>query len=202
MPAGYSTTLLCTQCLVPFERFASNIKAGQHPFCSKTCHDTFQHVQGLFHRLMVRCGECKNLFAIVPSDVHVSGLYFCNADCRQAYYTDISARFWEKVERRDPWICWPWLGAIDPHFGYGAFPYGKAARLVLPFQTKSKQISAHRVAFFLHHGRINLALQTCHSCDYPACCNYDHLFEGTQAQNMQDMFRKGRDRWSQRRKVC
>ena len=32
----------------------------------------------------------------------------------------------------------------------------------------------------------------CHRCDTPACINPQHLFLGTQAQNLQDMWRKGR----------
>ncbi len=33
-----------------------------------------------------------------------------------------------------------------------------------------------------------------HRCDRPACCNPDHLFLGTKADNNADMIAKGRDR--------
>ena len=35
----------------------------------------------------------------------------------------------------------------------------------------------------------------CHKCDRPPCCNPDHLFVGTQLDNVADMLAKGRNQW-------
>lgn len=53
---------------------------------------------------------------------------------------------------------------------------------------------AHRVAWIAAHGSIPSGLFVCHTCDNRRCCNVEHLFLGTQLDNMQDMIQKGRDR--------
>jgi hypothetical protein len=56
------------------------------------------------------------------------------------------------------------------------------------------QIATHRLAWELANGPIPEGLSILHRCDNPACCNPDHLFLGTQADNMADKVRKGRAR--------
>lgn len=38
----------------------------------------------------------------------------------------------------------------------------------------------------------------CHTCDVPACVRPDHLFIGTQADNMRDMRNKNREAWGEK----
>jgi hypothetical protein len=55
-----------------------------------------------------------------------------------------------------------------------------------------KDKRAHRVSWELNYGPISNSLLVLHSCDIRACINPEHLFLGTQLDNMRDMISKGR----------
>lgn len=91
---------------------------------------------------------------------------------------DIEARFWQKVKQTDG--CWLWLGAKDSD-GYGNIKVG------------NRGTHAHRIAYALKVGHIPTGLSVLHSCDNRSCVRPDHLFLGTQLDNVNDMAKKGRD---------
>jgi hypothetical protein len=51
---------------------------------------------------------------------------------------------------------------------------------------------AARVSWKLHKGPIPPGLKILHKCDVSLCVNPDHLFVGTQLDNVRDMDAKGR----------
>lgn len=53
-----------------------------------------------------------------------------------------------------------------------------------------KTMRANRLVWESEHGPTDL--NVLHTCDYPRCFAIEHLFAGTQAENMQDMTSKGR----------
>lgn len=88
------------------------------------------------------------------------------------------ARFWARVQQGDG--CWEWTGFRDPK-GYGRF------------QFEGRPMGVHRLSWLLHHGPIPAGLHVLHRCDNPPCVNPDHLWLGTNDDNIADRHAKGRD---------
>lgn len=55
-------------------------------------------------------------------------------------------------------------------------------------------VQAHRLAWTLERGPIPDGLKVLHRCDNRRCVRVDHLFLGTQLDNIADMVMKGRSR--------
>lgn len=86
--------------------------------------------------------------------------------------------------RKMPSGCWVCETGYADNFGY----------LVVQISENGVQHSykSHRFSYEYFVGSIPDGKLVCHKCDVPSCCNPEHLFLGSQSENMQDMVRKGR----------
>lgn len=97
-----------------------------------------------------------------------------------AKITDLCAHLISR-SRRSSGGCIEWQGAKTR--GYGVLRVG------------DRNVLAHRLAWMLYKGDIPDGYHVCHHCDNPPCLNVDHLFLGTDADNVADKIAKGRMRW-------
>ena len=92
--------------------------------------------------------------------------------------------FNRKIKKNNETGCWNWRGTLF-HKGYGQFKNKSI--------NKGVQLSASRASWILfvdkNIGRYDFV---CHKCDNRRCANPDHLFIGSQKDNMKDCSDKGR----------
>jgi hypothetical protein len=94
-------------------------------------------------------------------------------------------RFWGRVDKDSSPIfyngtrCWEWVGASN-NGGYGVI------------KINGKQCYTHRISYLLDRGDIPDGLDVLHRCDNTYCVRPEHLFPGTDQDNVDDKVRKGR----------
>lgn len=98
------------------------------------------------------------------------------------------ARFFSKVSKLSEANggCWAWNGGLNKR-GYGRF--------IRKENDKQVVVGAHQYSWELANNFARskgIGLCVCHTCDHPWCVNPEHLFLGTDADNMKDKVVKGR----------
>ena len=86
-------------------------------------------------------------------------------------------RFWSKVQKTRK--CWNWIGGCFTRDGYGQIGIcGQMRR-------------SHRISWIIHFGKIPNKLYVLHKCNNRKCIRPDHLYLGTQFENMRDAILAG-----------
>jgi hypothetical protein len=83
--------------------------------------------------------------------------------------------------------CDIWTGNKDSK-GYGKIRVGSRR------DGSRKTVRVHRLVWILSFGEIADGIEVLHQCDNPSCVKLEHLFVGTQKDNVVDMYNKGRGR--------
>lgn len=83
-------------------------------------------------------------------------------------------KFWKRVNITGLLDCWEWQGAKNQK-GYG-----------LVWKDQHHPSSAHRFAWEATYYPIPKGKLILHKCDNPPCCNPNHLYLGTNQDNMND----------------
>ena len=140
----------------------------------------------------IRCYTCGD--PIITHHGHYRakrrGFGFCSQSCAGSHKSassiesrDTYGELLKKIDRSSGDNgCWPYTGRLSST-GYGVIDINKR-----PFL-------AHRLMYMLIHYEGEPLPQgkvVCHSCDNPTCCHPDHLWLGTQGDNIRDMYAKGR----------
>ena len=109
---------------------------------------------------------------------------FCSHACYSASITEpIEPRLWRRVIKTEG--CWIWIGART---GSGSVRHGQ---ITWKARYRSPQ-KVHRVVWELLRGPIPRHQQINHTCDNPICVRPDHLYLGTQDDNMKDAAARSR----------
>ena len=88
-------------------------------------------------------------------------------------------KFWSFVDKRGKDNCWNWKGT---HFKQG---YGRM------YHHSIKEPKAHRLSYIINIGKIPNRLLVCHTCNNRSCVNPNHLYTGTNEDNMKDLADSG-----------
>jgi len=89
-------------------------------------------------------------------------------------------RFKWYIETNEKTGCWNWTRGKDGG-GYGVF-----------FSCKYGREKTHRISYMENFGDVPEGMFVCHTCDNPSCCNPEHLFLGSNQDNIDDKVRKNR----------
>ncbi|NGX57222.1 MAG: hypothetical protein K940chlam3_00107 [Chlamydiae bacterium] len=130
---------------------------------------------------LILCSQCGLQIHRSPYQIARSSIFFCSNKCHTLYKygpETIKKRFLSKIEKQSDG-CWLWKG-VKNRKGYGQFGID------------SKMLSCHRVSWKLYRGELPAGVHVLHKCDVRNCVNPDHLFLGTNKDNVIDSVHKGR----------
>lgn len=163
-------------------------RIGKDQYCAREWRALSRDGDRLLCQCECGCDERRAFYATHFSRGLIS---VCQRRKRAAVQERMADRFWAKVDKDGPrpahvpgiGSCWQWTASLLKT-GYGQF--------TICVGGKRKNAHAPRVAWELVNGPIVGGLWVLHRCDNRRCVNPDHLWLGTNDDNVKDMWRKNR----------
>jgi len=129
-------------------------------------------------RVLQTCPTCGTERWVPPSRVRGPG--YCDRRCRWPLTQE--QRFFTHVLCDLKSGCWLWTAsALSGQAGYGGFARGHRQSTL-----------AHHASWEMVYGPIPSGMLVLHRCDVRLCVRPEHLFLGTQVENVRDRDTKGR----------
>ncbi len=150
-----------------------------------------QEETDILHRLYPS-GKTKELVLLLHRSFNTISCQAQRLGIQRLDYTKqpLQKRFEKFVMPEPNSGCWLWTGGTDGS-GYGQIGNGHG-----------KTIHAHRASWLIYKGLIPDGLSVLHKCDNPPCVNPQHLFLGTQQDNITDCCNKKRQCIGQERPIA
>lgn len=125
--------------------------------------------------------DCGNEKIVSESALYCGSTRSCGCIVKrnkdEDYYERTKKRILKSVYIDDK-DCWIWTGGKHRQ-GYGSIGF------------YNKPSLAHRISWIVFKGEIPTGIKICHKCDVTSCVNPEHLFLGTQKDNVTDCVEKG-----------
>ena len=153
-------------------------------FCSATCAGNAPQ------QVEITCQVCGKTRWVKPSVVAKGHGRYCSTVCSSPLARKYDEQrfwreFWAKTRREGKCLIWTGQRRWDRSGEYGKVWVG-------PRQSRKRR-GPHQLVLEKKLGRpVREGFQANHTCDRMLCVEESHLYEGTQQQNMDDMYARGR----------
>lgn len=140
------------------------------------------------------CVRCGGSFVRTNTPANLNRAKYCSPECLAATFRERTPELLDALRQRLADRAEPQANGCTLYTGQNNGTYGQ-------IEHRRRTYLAHRAAYMVHKGEIPAGMCVCHQCDTPLCINPEHLWLGTDRDNVLDMIEKKRARYAPLRKL-